>query len=227
MSIDKKKTDWDTYYKKPYLTASYSRKILQNQFIRYCKRHLPRSDGIKVAELGGANSYYYDYVQKLLSPSTYLIIDNNETGLNKLREKVAQSDNVVLVNADILNLNMGETGEDFDFVYSLGLIEHFPVEDTAKMIRSHFDLLKVGGIAIITFPTPTFLYSTIRFFSEKLGLWIFHDERPLKIEEVTQTIKNYAEVLDSKIMWSMLLTQAIIVVKKKNIGSPCGESSQI
>lgn len=222
------KTDWNAYYEKPYFTASYSRKILQNQFVRYCNQYLSRRSDINVAELGGANSCYYDCIQQQLIPTTYLIIDNNEIGLNKLRVRITLSDsNVTLMNTDVLNFNVSEMKEKFDFVYSIGLIEHFSTEGTIKAVKSHFDLLKVNGIAIITFPTPIFLYLIIRFFAEKLGLWIFYDERPLKIEEVTEIIENYGKVLDSKIMWSMLLTQAIIVAKKKNIGSPCGENSQI
>ena len=40
--------------------------------------------------------------------------------------------------------------QSFDLVYSFGVIEHF--DDPRPMVRKHFEMLKPGGIAIITVP---------------------------------------------------------------------------
>ena len=59
-----------------------------------------------------------------------------------------------------------------------------------KIKRYTFNVLKKGGILILGFPTPTFLYKITRKTSELLGLWIFHDERPLSIDEVLADVRE-------------------------------------
>ena len=60
--------------------------------------------------------------------------------------------------------------------------------DLAHFVISpnHFSygILKKDGITIISFPTPTFLYRITRKICEIIGIWFFHDERPLEFEEV-------------------------------------------
>jgi cyclopropane fatty-acyl-phospholipid synthase-like methyltransferase len=118
---------------------------------------------------------------------------------------------VITQEVDVLNV---APKLSLDFVYSVGLIEHFNVEETARVIQAHFDMLKPGGIALITFPTPTFLYKGTRRLAEKTGQWIFHDERPLSISEVLKTVSLYGTVLHQEIIWPIFLTQGAIVARK-------------
>jgi 2-polyprenyl-3-methyl-5-hydroxy-6-metoxy-1,4-benzoquinol methylase len=57
------------------------------------------------------------------------------------------------VDADIRQEDFMQTSfepKSFDLVYSFGVIEHFT--DPGPMISKHFDMLKPGGVAIITVP---------------------------------------------------------------------------
>lgn len=128
-----------------------------------------------------------------------------------LEKRIQGSSNVELLNIDLLDF---DREMQLDLVYSIGLIEHFAEQDRLKVIRVHFDLLKPGGFAIISFPTPTWLYRISRQVSEKLKLWIWHDEIPLKLEEVVKLAAPFGQVKDSRILWLMFLTQAMIVVQK-------------
>jgi hypothetical protein len=87
-------------------------------------------------------------------------------------------------------------------------------EDTKKAVAAHFRVLKAGGIAIISFPTPTLLYRISRFVAEALGLWMFHDERPLKKQEIVEAIGNHGTILHGEIIWPIFFTQMIIVARK-------------
>ena len=115
------------------------------------------------------------------------------------------------MNRDIMDLDLKI---ESDIVFSVGLIEHFSVENTRQAVLSHFKALKEDGILILSFPTPTFLYKITRKIAELLGLWIFHDERPLKIDEVLETVNKHGELLERKIIWPIFLTQAMLVVRK-------------
>jgi len=211
---DKTCTDWDRYYCKPYKTATFTRKITEGILHRLIRQYVPHENiAFSICELGGANSCFYEGIKYQYNPAQYLIIDNNELGLERFSQRIDCNDSVILKNEDILNLGKCQT---LDLVFSVGLIEHFGIDDTKKAIAAHFQLLKPQGIAIISFPTPTLLYRITRFLFELLGLWIFHDERPLRREEVANTINKFGTILYDKVIWLIFLTQRIVVVKNNN-----------
>ncbi len=207
-------TDWNEYYNKPYKSGSYTRKItiatLRNLLLAFAPN---KGKNIILAEIGGANSAFYDMLEEF-KPKTYHVFDNNQTGLDKLKERIIPGSQMQLVlhDTDILGALLEPTA---DCVFSFGLIEHFDARGTSKAIKAHFDLLNKGGIAIISFPTPTWLYKATRFVSEFLNLWIFHDERPLKREEVLKSSNQFGALLYEKTLWKMFVTQHIMVFKKK------------
>jgi hypothetical protein len=85
---------------------------------------------------------------------------------------------------------------------------------TRRAILAHFDILKPGGYAIISFPTPTLLYRTARGITEMLGLWRFPDERPLENAEVLRTVAERGDVIFEKTLWPLVFTQRFIVARK-------------
>lgn len=211
-----KRTDWDAYYKSPYKTATITRRITSNKLIRLIRQFTQSGNTIRIAELGGANSCFYEIINRNIHPTEYLIVDNNMTGLQKTTERL-HAKNISIKNEDILNPNI--PAEKFDIVFSVGLIEHFQEEDTGKCIARHFDYLKNNGICIITFPTPTWLYRLTRRCAELLGLWIFYDERPLLTGEVIAQVNKYGLIKHKSITWPIFLTQGVIVSVKNDVGS--------
>ena len=166
----------------------------------------------RIVELGGANSCFYDAIKLKVKPKKFHVVDNNKLGLKKFKEKIVHDKNVSYENASVLDL---KTENLFDISFSIGLIEHFDKEGTAKAIKTHFDIIKKDGITIISFPTPTFLYRITRKICEIIGIWFFHDERPLEFEEVIKETQKYGEIIFKKINWKVLLTQGFIVAKKQ------------
>ena len=102
-----------------------------------------------------------------------------------------------------------------DVVFSIGLVEHFDVERTHQAVLAHFDVLRPGGTAIITFPTPTLLYRITRSLIETAGMWKFPDERPLQPPEVIAAIRERADILSQKTLWPLILTQHMVVARKR------------
>jgi glycosyltransferase involved in cell wall biosynthesis len=208
-------TDWNTYYVKPYKTASLTRRMTARLLKSLIGAYIPKGGEFRIAELGGANSSFFDMIYERYEPTEYHIYDNNYSGLEKTRERIGSITGVRIHNEDILCMpHLGEK-DFFDMVFSIGLIEHFDAIGTSKAIEAHFNLLKPSGIAIISFPTPTFLYRATRSISELLNLWIFHDERPLKIEEVAATAEKHGAICFKRIIWQIVLTQYILVIRKK------------
>lgn len=206
-----KSTNWDSYYSAPYKTALFTRNFMRLRLKNLLARYLRSTESMKILELGGGNSCYLDLLLFDLNPSEYVVVDNNQTGLDCLKERTGNNPKVSLLNRDILNLN---PAQQYDLVFSAGLIEHFNAADTRNALLAHFAAARPGGLVLVTFPTPTWLYKLVRWFSERLGLWIFHDERPLELEEVLQTVNCHGELLYCRIAWEMFLTQAVVLVKK-------------
>lgn len=205
-------TDWDSYYSAPAATAGYARNIVAGKLMEMLRKFRP-AERFSLAELGGGNSCFFDRIEKEFLPLRYTIYDSNALGIRKFRERTEQRPDISIRELDLLNCNPdGE--EKSDIVLSVGLIEHFMPENTARMIRRHFELAKDGGIVILFFPTPTLLYRTTRSLAELLRVWIFHDERPLDAAEVETAVVPYGTILHKEIIWSNFLTQQIIIARK-------------
>jgi putative flippase GtrA len=203
-------TDWDRYYQQVPFTARLTRKYTTAVLIRAFKMFAAR-DAPTFVELGGANSCFLDRIVREVRPSAYHVVDTNESGLELLRRRSEANGRVRLHQQDVTKLRLDVQA---DLVFSVGLIEHFDCAGTRAAIESHFRLLKPGGCAVISFPTPTWCYRVARWFSEAFGLWHFPDERPLKADEIRASLSSDSEVLFEKTLWPLVFTQRLMVVRK-------------
>lgn len=162
-------------------------------------------------EIGGANSCFMESILGKIPCRSYDVIDTNSYGLSLLEKRAGLSSVVRLHQQNVLDLSMDSKA---DVVFSVGLVEHFDPTETRQAVLSHFDILRSGGIAIITFPTPTWLYRAARTLIETLGMWKFPDERPLNASEVAASVKERAAIIEQKTLWPLILTQHIIVARK-------------
>lgn len=205
-------TDWGRYYAHVPFTAKLTRKYTSGVLVGLLQKFMDTSaQGGVVVEIGGANSCFLDHIQQAVRPGQYYVIDNNEYGLHLLRERIAGRP-VEALREDVLNLR---TTLQADLVFSVGLIEHFTPANTRRAVLAHFDLLRPGGYAILTFPTPTLLYRVARGATEMLGLWKFPDERPLHRDEVLSIVRERGQVIQERVLWPLVFTQALIVVRKQ------------
>lgn len=201
-------TDWDVYYRKSLATSRFSRPIVRRRLITAFEQFSKPNP--VVVELGGGNSCVFDSVMEHVKPTEYHLVDNNRLGLDLFRQRVNRPD-VFLHYADVQSLDLPVQA---DAVFSLGLIEHFDPNGTRNAIRAHFRVLKRGGIAVITFPTPTWLYRATRGVAELAGKWAFPDERALQPHEVIGVTLSLGELLYQHLIWPIFLTQTLIVVRK-------------
>lgn len=196
------KTDWNNYYKERKKNNSKiilaitrnTRKITDNIIINMLKKTKLNINSI--IELGGADSCFYETLRKEFNNCDYTVIDNSKVGIDIFNEKY-KDDKTKAIYQDILLENIIDLKSDL--VFSAGLIEHFNIDDTSKMIQKHFHFCNDNGLVLITFPTHTILYRILRKISEIIGIWKFPDERPLKKQEVLSECKKYGNVLEVKL----------------------------
>lgn len=87
--------------------------------------------------------------------------------------------------SDALRLPASLMGQ-FDVAMSFGLAEHFEGADRSKILKAHFDLLRPGGLAIVSVPNwhcwPYRLWKARR---ELFGNWQFGLEMPFSRSEIS------------------------------------------
>ena len=216
-------TDWDRYYQSVPATAKLTRKYTTAVLIETIQRYASAQHGEArpgedpqpreapaIVEIGGANSCFLDRLVAEFSPRSYEVVDTNQYGLDLLARR-SRGGPVRLHRENVLAMSLPPTA---DIVFSVGLVEHFHPAETRAAVLAHFDVLRPGGLAILTFPTPTALYRGTRRFLEAIGQWKFHDERPLQPSEVLDAVGQRGEILFQKTMWPLMLTQHLVAARK-------------
>jgi len=216
-----KATDWDAYYARPFVATSVTRRITTARLIGHMQRWLDTPNPV-IAELGGANSCFVDALYAALRPSAYIAVDNNLLGLGLLEKRRASLPGLEVIKDDVL---APQQQAQADLVFSVGLVEHFDAQGTAQAIASHYRFVRPGGLVLISFPTPTWLYRSTRALAELTGQWRFHDERPLGFAEVRTTMAQLGEVLADDLIWPIMLTQGVLIGRRPAAysGCPCCE----
>jgi SAM-dependent methyltransferase len=114
------------------------------------------------------------------------VLDYSKTALDvsaELFSKLGLAQTQVL--ADAMHLPSDLVGQ-FDISSSFGVCEHFEGEDRYRIISSHFDVLRPGGLAIISVPNARCLpYRIWKAKREILGTWQFGLEIPFSRQELS------------------------------------------
>ena len=215
----KDKTDWTTYYKKKKsffstFTQKYTLEMIY-KFYKIAVYSLSEKEDSKysVIELGGGNSCFADDLCKDKKIGSYDIIDNNELAVKLFEQQKLYA---VQHKGLLMDLTKEITPyEQYDFVYSIGLIEHFKESERNTVIKNHFNYCKDNGYILISFPTPTRKYRFWRKCMELGGVWQFWDEYPLKYEDIKRSIECLGDVLAVEINQKLFLTQMLVFMKKK------------
>lgn len=211
MQSDPQATDWTRYYRRPFVATSVTRQITTRRLVGHLARHVA-TPAPHIVEWGGGNSCFIEAVYQQLMPQRYTVCDTNDLGLQLIRQRANQFPGLDAVKSDVLLPSARSL--QADIVFSVGLIEHFDPEGTASAIESHFACAKPGGLVLISFPTPTFLYRATRRCAELLGLWAFPDERALQFAEAQHEMSKWGNFLARDLIWPIVLTQGMLVFRK-------------
>ena len=204
-------TDWDAYYQQVPGYTQFFRSISFRRVVRTIALAVDGNNTPSVCESGGANSRLIPRLIDKFGVKDYQVIDTNSYGL-QLTPRQRGCCAITTELSDVTGIT--ESREAFDLVFSVGLIEHFDRQGTARAIRAHFELCRKGGHVLITFPTPTLLYRSLRWVAENRGIWKFPDERPLQFEEVEDSGRLFGEAIHKSVNWWIGLTQGYVLFKK-------------
>lgn len=166
-------------------------------------------------ELGGGGSCFAEALWADLGEAvkSYSIIDSCELAVRQFAAKGLPGESYLLDASD--EREVAAITWQYDFVYSVGLVEHFRGEDIDRLLRAHFSLCRTDGLVLISVPTPTRQYRLVRKTMELLGKWGFPDEEPLEARTLLPMVERYGTVLECRVNRRLPLTQMILVARPK------------
>lgn len=214
------KTDWTKYYqgKKSWI-SSFTQRFTLKSILYALETYVVKPKKINICEMGGGNSCFCEKICTTVPVNAYDIIDNNKLAVKLFSEKKLKVEKQKGICMDLLSIEGGGGSPDYDFVYSIGLIEHFRGDDIKTLIKRHFDYCKCGGIVLIAFPTPTKKYRVTRKCMELVGAWQFYDEKPICFEEISDCFEKYGTILEHFINHKLPLTQEVVISRKGDVMS--------
>lgn len=146
-----------------------------------------------VIELGcggsGSNLYFF---HKRLGYDLY-DIDITTEGLNYLRDNLKKAGITAKVwKEDILSDDFtNQYNLSFDVSFSSGLIEHFTDKDSLKVIKTHFDIIRDGGVAIIMVPNGNILRKITGLMFSPFDTFRRHNLKIMKINNLKRLLEQF------------------------------------
>ncbi len=126
--------------------------------VELLSRYVPRN--ATILEVGAGGSYTLGGLARRLECSAFGI-EPDVAGIRKTIELAqGESADVLMTRGDGFLLPFEQ--DRFDVVYSLGLVEHFTLEETRALIDEHIRVCKPGGLVIVAVPNLLNLPHTIR-----------------------------------------------------------------
>src|SRR5260370_41106112 len=96
------RTDWDSYYARPYRTASLTRKFTASVLVDLLRNH--GGEGASILEFGGANSCFIVEILAEIAPARYDVFDSNHLGLDWLKSRYPCDERVSVIRDHVLSM---------------------------------------------------------------------------------------------------------------------------
>jgi len=153
------------------------------------ERELSGFSNIRTVEIGGGTGTYSALMAR--EGATPTIIDYSEVALEKCRSIFeVESIPAEYLLQDALNIAEDLVGK-FDISMSFGTAEHFKEAQRQKIISSHFELVRPGGLVIISVPNSWNIpYRVMKWKLERQGRWAVGEEYPFSRFELRSISKR-------------------------------------
>jgi 2-polyprenyl-3-methyl-5-hydroxy-6-metoxy-1,4-benzoquinol methylase len=156
---------------------------------RYIEKHTARPQDPDVLELGSGMGVYSFIFGK--NGARVTLLDSNKTVLDKAKaifDKEGIKAKFLLENAFHASKKV-ETR--FDIVMSFGFVEHFKYPERYAAIKAHYDLLRAGGVLIISVPNLLFFpHEAMKLFLTIRKKWRLGYERSFSRIELAKIAKK-------------------------------------
>ena len=131
---------------------------------------------LDILELGSGTGNNSLYLAKKNSARSVTLVDFSELALQKAREEDFPCE-IIKIQQDLLSFF---PQEQYGFVHSTGLIEHFTGQERLSVVQKHAECVKPGGYIMIWVPIKSPAFFLIGQFNKLMGI----EEIPLTRQEL-------------------------------------------
>lgn len=153
--------------------------------LAYINKYLGNSRGIKTIEVGSGLGVY-SFILGLRGAAVTLM-DYSKEALSLAERNFSSSGlTASFLRMDALALD-SNLRQQFDIAMSFGTVEHFEGEERFNLAKTHFDLVRAGGIVIISVPNRLFFpHEILNFFLHRKNKWPLGYERSFSRSELLE-----------------------------------------
>ena len=207
---------WDSYARRNDPSRLLVRLLFHDVLYRSCANLLRVavfSEPISILELGCGPGYIARRITERVPTRKLVVVDSNPTMIELSKRVLRGLDcDVEFLEADFFQMDVSE---EFDLVYSNGVVEHFDTATRARLLGIHADHVGHGGYCIIHVPTPTLFYRLFRALSRQMGCWEHEDETPLSLEQLLREVTQTGlEVLKVNYFWRYYLSEVGVIARQ-------------
>ena len=177
------------------------------KIVSYIEQYLGKISGLKTIEVGSGGGVY-SFVLAKRGAFVTLLDYSKEALLCARRRFDSLGLSASFVCADALNLDPN-LQEKFDVAMSFGTVEHYRYPERFLIARAHLDLVKPGGIVIISVPNRWFFpHEVLKFCLQKKGKWQLGYEGAFSRQEVLR-LANQMGLENVKVCGSALISDLL------------------
>ncbi len=175
---------WNEYWTKvKFLQKIYD--LLQKEHFKEYEKLIIAS-GLKefgFAELGAGSGAMSDMIQKRFCAHGSLFDNSREAFALFKQSRAGQNKKLSYFVKDIKSL---DGKEQFELVFSDGLIEHFTGAERQAVLKKHFEITKKDCYTIVFAPRKSLKYDSVFPAMKATGLWCFGFEEPMTMQELEE-----------------------------------------
>lgn len=149
----------------------------------YINKHLGNSRGIKTIEVGSGLGVYSFILGNRGAMVTLMDYSQEALSLAEINfSSIGLTASFLCLNA--LDIPAG-LRQEFDVAMSFGTLEHFEGKERFLFTQAHFDLVRPGGLVIISVPNRLFFpHEILNFFLHRKNKWPLGYERSFSRQEL-------------------------------------------
>lgn len=173
----------------------------------YIDKYLGSGQGIKTIEVG-SGSGVYSFILASRGAQAALMDYSHEALLLAEKNFSFRGLRASFLRLDALSDISGLHGQ-FDAAMSFGTVEHFEGRKRLLMAKAHFDLVRPGGLVIISVPNRLFFpHETLNFFLHRKNKWPLGYERSFSRRELLRLASKIG-LKDARVRGSAFITDLI------------------
>lgn len=188
--------------------------VREGKIISYIEKHLGNINGLRTIEVGSGTGLYSFIFAKRGASVTLMDYSRNALLLaHKYFDSLGLPASFIQVDA--LNLNSDLLGK-FDVAMSFGTIEHYRYQEQLIMAKAHLDLVKPGGVVIISVPNRCFFFHEFfKYYLQQKNKWHLGYEKSFTKGELLrlgkklslENIKIYGSAFFADTFWYLNILQ--------------------